>query len=251
MRAALTLSLTACGAQTAGTSESQGTLTGQVTEVDGSQVTLLLGTLNENENGSGTAPDGTPDRDPGQGGQAGTPPEKPAGSTDSGSTNSQPPAKPDGGSTGSGGTPPEMPSGGQPGGAAPSGNAPQGEPPARPGSSFSIQDSSGSTVYSGTALCSANYVFFSSSKLSADASYTLCSGSTSAATATAQTGTASADLTGFSDQAAISSFARPAMSWAKASGLMDGNDTGALAPKGAATRAQMAMILTRLCEKAV
>ena len=32
---------------------------------------------------------------------------------------------------------------------------------------------------------------------------------------------ASADLTGFSDQAAISSFARPAMSWAKASGLMD------------------------------
>lgn len=62
---------------------------------------------------------------------------------------------------------------------------------------------------------------------------------------------ASADLTGFSVQAAISSFARPAMSWAKASGLMDGNDTGALAPKGAATRAQMAMILTRLCEKAV
>lgn len=59
------------------------------------------------------------------------------------------------------------------------------------------------------------------------------------------------DLTGFSVQAAISSFARPAMSWAKASGLMDGNDTGALAPKGAATRAQMAMILTRLCEKAV
>ena len=41
------------------------------------------------------------------------------------------------------------------------------------------------------------------------------------------------------------------MSWAKASGLMDGNDTGALAPKGAATRAQMAMILTCLCEKAV
>ena len=119
------------------------------------------------------------------------------------------------------------------------------------GSSFSIQDSSGSTVYSGTALCSANYVFSSSSKLSADASYTLCSGSTSAATATAQTGTASADLTGFSDQAAISSFARPTMSWAKASGLMDGNDTGALAPKGAATRAQMTMILTRLCEKAV
>ena len=35
------------------------------------------------------------------------------------------------------------------------------------------------------------------------------------------------------------------MSWAKASGLMDGNDTGALAPKGAATRAQMAVLLHR------
>lgn len=123
--AALTLSLAACGTQTAGTSESQGTLTGQVTEVDGNQVTLLLGTLEENENGSGSAPGGAPI----QGDQAGTPPEKPDGSSDSGSTNGQPPAKPDGGSTDNGGTPPEMPSGGQPSGAAPSGDAPRASPP--------------------------------------------------------------------------------------------------------------------------
>ena len=64
------------------------------------------------------------------------------------------------------------------------------------GSSFSIQDSSGSTVYSGTALCSANYVFFSSSKLTSGSSYDLYSGSTSAATATAQTGTASGGFPG-------------------------------------------------------
>ena len=30
---------------------------------------------------------------------------------------------------------------------------------------------------------------------------------------------------------------------------MDGNDTGALAPKGTATRAQAAKILMRFCEK--
>lgn len=57
------------------------------------------------------------------------------------------------------------------------------------GGSFSIKDSFGSAVYSGTALCNASYVFFSSAKLNADDSYTLCSGSTGVATATAQTGT--------------------------------------------------------------
>ena len=137
--AALTLSLAACGAQTADTSASQGTLTGQVTEVDGNQVTLLLGTLEENENGSEAAPGGAPDGAPGQGDQTGTPPEKPEGSSDSGSTNN-------------GGTPPEMPSGGQPSGAAPSGDAPQGEPPAGPGSSFTAGDESVTLDFSNTEI---------------------------------------------------------------------------------------------------
>ncbi len=68
--AALAVSLTACGTQTAETADAGTALTGQVSAVDGSEVTLLLGTLEEGE--AGTAPDGAP----GQDGQTGTPPEK-------------------------------------------------------------------------------------------------------------------------------------------------------------------------------
>lgn len=53
-----------------------------------------------------------------------------------------------------------------------------------------ITDSDGSAVYSGTALCNANFVFFSSPELTADGSYTLTAGDTSL-TATAQTGSIS------------------------------------------------------------
>ena len=48
----------------------------------------------------------------------------------------------------------------------------------------------GSAVYSGTALCNANFVFFSSPEPTADGSYTLTAGDTSL-TATAQTGSIS------------------------------------------------------------
>ncbi len=53
-----------------------------------------------------------------------------------------------------------------------------------------ITGSDGSAVYSGTALCNANFVFFSSPELTADGSYTLTAGDTSL-TATAQTGSIS------------------------------------------------------------
>ena len=53
-----------------------------------------------------------------------------------------------------------------------------------------ITDSDGSAVYSGTALCNANFVFFSSPELTADGSYTLTAGDTSLI-ATAQTGSIS------------------------------------------------------------
>lgn len=98
--AALTLSLVACGKETTENNSSQ-TMTGQVTEIDGSSVTLLLGELSQKRQ---------------------APPEKPEGDVplesgepdDSDSQNSQtPPEKPDGGTSdsGSGNTPPEMPSG--------------------------------------------------------------------------------------------------------------------------------------------
>ena len=135
LAAALAVSLTACGTQTTETADTGTTLTGQVSAVDGSEVTLLLGTLEEGE--AGAAPSGAP----GQDGQTGIPPEKPEGGSDSGSTNGQPPAKPDGDS--SGGTPPDMPSdasGGQPSGSAPAGDLPDGQPggetPSKPGSGF-------------------------------------------------------------------------------------------------------------------
>ena len=167
--------------------------------------------------------------------------------------------------------------------------------------SFSIRDNAGDAVYSGTAICNANYVLFSSAKLTAENSYTLYSGNTNAATATAQTGTAdsacpfsdipagsyckqastwaaanqivcgygngcfgaddavtreqlaailyryaqykgydtsdSTVLTDFSDWADVSGYAKPAVAWANAAGLIQGGTTGTLAPKDTATRA--------------
>ena len=150
--AALAVSLTACGTQTTEAADAGTTLTGQVSAVDGSEVTLLLGTLEEGK--VGAAPDGAP----GQDGQTGTPPEKPEDSSDSGSTNGQPPAKPDGNSSGN--TPPEMPSGGasdgQPSGSAPAGDPPAGQPggdpPSRPGSGFTAGKESVTLNFAGAAI---------------------------------------------------------------------------------------------------
>lgn len=54
---------------------------------------------------------------------------------------------------------------------------------------------------------------------------------------------------GYSDQAGISAFARTAMAWANAEGLITGTSGSLLSPKGTATRAQTAMILMRFCQK--
>ena len=52
-----------------------------------------------------------------------------------------------------------------------------------------------------------------------------------------------------SDQAGISAFARTAMAWANAEGLITSTSGSLLSPKGTATRAQTAMILMRFCQK--
>ena len=57
------------------------------------------------------------------------------------------------------------------------------------GSIMTILAPSGSTVYSGEAACRAAFVFFSSADLNTDKTYTLSADSISAATATAQVGT--------------------------------------------------------------
>ena len=55
----------------------------------------------------------------------------------------------------------------------------------------------------------------------------------------------SADLSVFSDQAAISAYARDAVAWAVESKIVDGMDDGTFQPQGKATRAQLAAILSR------
>ena len=76
--------------------------------------------------------------------------------------------------------------GGQPGGRA-SGTSGGSSASVKKGSTISIQNGSAS-MFSTTALCNASYIFFSSPSLTSGTSYTLCSGSTSVAAATAQTG---------------------------------------------------------------
>ena len=150
--AALTLSLAACGSSTENYAGQ--TLTGQVTAIDGSAVTLQLGELTEDTNtppdlpssssDAQTPPDGGSDantppekpddasgsdtQSPPDGGSApsgqapdsssgtNTPPEKPEDSSDSGTANGQPPAKPDDASGDANGTPPDMLSGDAPSG---------------------------------------------------------------------------------------------------------------------------------------
>ena len=56
---------------------------------------------------------------------------------------------------------------------------------------------------------------------------------------------AQADLSGFSDAAAIQSYAAGALSWAVAEGIITGMDAATLSPGGFATRAQFAAIVQR------
>ena len=55
----------------------------------------------------------------------------------------------------------------------------------------------------------------------------------------------STDLSRFKDNASISAYARPAVAWAAENGIVSGMPDGTFQPKGNATRAQLAAILTR------
>jgi hypothetical protein len=59
---------------------------------------------------------------------------------------------------------------------------------------------------------------------------------------------ADADLAGYSDAAEIDAWARDAMTWANAKGIISGTTTSTLAPRGNASRAQVATILMRFVE---
>lgn len=84
--AALTLSLAACGSKTSDYSGQ--TITGEITDIDGTAVTMQLGELSE---GGMPSHDVSDSSDSSQ-----TPPDKPDGETQSGSTDSQLPEMPSG-----------------------------------------------------------------------------------------------------------------------------------------------------------
>ena len=54
-----------------------------------------------------------------------------------------------------------------------------------------------------------------------------------------------ASLSGFTDATSVSSYAKGAMSWAVAAGIISGKDKGRLAPKDTASRAELAQMLYR------
>ena len=60
--------------------------------------------------------------------------------------------------------------------------------------------------------------------------------------------TAKADLSKYTDAAQVGSYAVDAIRWANAEGLVSGTSSTTLSPKGSATRAQVAVILTRFCQ---
>lgn len=112
--AALTLSLAACGSKTSDCSGQ--TITGEITDIDGTAVTMQLGELSA---GGMPSHDVSDSSDSGQ-----TPPAKP--DSQSGSTDSQPPEMPSGQDSSSnsqsgdsGRQPPEKPDGEAPSGSAP------------------------------------------------------------------------------------------------------------------------------------
>lgn len=128
--AALTLSLAACGSKTSDYSGQ--TITGEITDIDGTAVTMQLGELSE---GGMPSHDVSDSSDSGQ-----TPPDKPDGETQSGnsssedhasSDSSQPPAKPNSQSGDSGSQPPEKTDGEAPSGSAPAAWAAAALPRAR------------------------------------------------------------------------------------------------------------------------
>jgi hypothetical protein len=57
-----------------------------------------------------------------------------------------------------------------------------------------------------------------------------------------------ADLSAFTDSDKVQSWAQDAMSWAVATGLVNGVGDDILDPNGLATRAQVATILMRFCD---
>lgn len=239
---------------------SGGTLFGAGMEPSaGTQAYIVVGETSPSGGGMGGGPNGQ------GGGQGMTPP-----GDANGTTNGNRPTPPNfSGNTQTDGTftPPTKPSGGKADG-KPSGNLPNGESALgiKEGSVITVQDSSGKTLYTATALGSMSSVIFSSADIKEGETYTVLVDGTSVGTAEAKLGTAdsSSSMGTFKpgqggqpnqngSQATVGSFKDvPQNSWfasavqyVTSNSLMNGTSTTAFSPSATMSRGMLMTVLAR------
>lgn len=195
----------------------------------------------------------------GMGGQpgGGNPPAQPGEGNGQPGDGTTPPSKPDDGNgqPGDGTTPPSKPDdgSGQPGG--------QSAVLVAKGETLSIRDSEGNTVYSAAAVCDVHYAVFSSAGLTSGETYTLCSGDTEAATATAGTESSAPgfqpggdpgkpgdrpDVTLPYTDVSQSAWFYPYVAFAYERAWMTGTSETTFSPEETTTRAMLVTVLYRL-----
>ena len=242
---------------------SGGTLFGAGMEPSaGTQAYIAVGETSPSGGGMGGGPNGQ------GGGQGMTPPGDANGSADG--TNGNRPTPPNfSGNTSTDGTftPPTKPSGSKADG-KPSGNLPNRESALgiKEGSVITVQDSSGKTLYTATALGSMSSVIFSSVDIKEGETYTVLVDGTSVGTAEAKLGTtdSSSSMGTFKpgqggqpnqngSQAAVGSFKDvPQNSWfasavqyVTSNSLMNGTSTTAFSPSATMSRGMLMTVLAR------
>ena len=223
---------------------SGGTLFGAGMEPSaGTQAYIAVGETSPSGGGMGGGPNG-------QGGNRPTPP------TDANGSQMTPPDF-----SGNGGTPPEKPSdngqGGQQGGAPANRESALG---IKEGSVITVQDSSGKTLCTATALGSMSSVIFSSADIKEGETYTVLVDGTSVGTAEAKLGTADSSSSNSSfksnqngSQATVGSFKDvPQNSWfasavqyVTSNSLMNGTSTTAFSPSATMSRGMLMTVLAR------
>ena len=238
---------------------SGGTLFGAGMEPSaGTQAYIAVGETSPSGGGMGGGPNGQ------GGGQGMTPP------GDANGTNGNRPTPPNfSGNTSTDGTftPPTKPSGGKADG-KPSGNLPNRESALgiKEGSVITVQDSSGKTLYTATALGSMSSVIFSSADIKEGETYTVLVDGTSVGTAEAKLGTtdSSSSMGTFKpgqggqpnqngSQATVGSFKDvPQNSWfasavqyVTSNSLMNGTSTTAFSPSANMSRGMLMTVLAR------
>ena len=239
---------------------SGGTLFGAGMEPSaGTQAYIAVGETSPSGGGMGGGPNGQ------GGGQGMTSPGDANGTTDG----NRPTPPNFSGNTSTDGTfaPPTKPSGGKADG-KPSGNLPNRESALgiKEGSVITVQDSSGKTLYTATALGSMSSVIFSSVDIKEGETYTVLVGGTSVGTAEAKLGTTDSSSSNSTfkpgqggqpnqngSQATVGSFKDvPQNSWfasavqyVTSSSLMNGTSTTAFSPNASMSRGMLMTVLAR------